>query len=154
MSKGSRKQYQQKRQLWRQAEILRGMNESREGIAMLQSLWPAAFPEKFHQVRPLASGIMPAIVERTGWSRGYARGVVHVWKARNAYCTAVLCYDKRFDLNGGPVDQTVDDSARIQARRLLAARKARIEARNRKAAAERVDISADFAKTGENSQAA
>jgi sRNA-binding protein len=154
MSKESRKRYQQKRQLRLQAEILRGMKEAREAIVTLQSLWPAAFPDKFHRVRPLASGIVPAIAERTGWSRGYARGVVHVWKARNAYCKAVLCYDRRFDLNGELVDQPVEDSAREQARRQLAARKARVEARNRKAAAENVDIPAAFAKTGEISGAA
>ncbi len=154
MSKESHKRYQQRQQLRLRPETLRGMKEAREAIATLQSLWPAAFPDKFHQVRPLASGIISAIAERTGWSRGYARGVVHVWKARNAYCKAVLCYDKRFDLNGEPVDQTVDDSARIQARGVLAARKARIEARNRKAAAERVDIPAAFETAGENSQAA
>lgn len=115
MSKESCKQYQQKRQLLLQAEILRGMKEAREAIVTLQSLWPAAFPDKFHRVRPLASGIVPAIAERTGWSRGYARGVVHVWKARNAYCKAVLCYDRRFDLNGELVDQPVEDSARTGA---------------------------------------
>ena len=113
MIKESRKRYQQRRQLRLRAEILRGMKESREAIAMLQSLWPAAFPERFHRVRPLASGIIPAIAERTGWDRSYARGVVQVWKARDAYCKAVLRYDQRFDLNGEPVEQTVsEDSAR------------------------------------------
>ena len=154
MSKESRKRYQQRRQLRLQTERLSGMKESREAIAKLQSLWPAAFPDKFHRVRPLAAGIIPVIAERTGWSRGYTRGVVHVWKARNAYCEAVLRFEQRFDLNGEPVDQTVEDSAREQARRLLAVRKARIEARKRKAAAENVATPTTFIKTGENSEAA
>ena len=109
---------------------------------------------KFDLVRPLATGIIPAIAERTGWSRGYARGVVHVWKARNAYCNAVLNFTNRFDLNGEPVEQTVEDSAREQARRLLAVRKARMETRKRDAAAERVDMPVTFAKSGDNGGAA
>lgn len=129
MSKESRKRYQQRRQLRLQAEILRGMKESREAIATLQSLWPAAFPDRLHRVRPLASGIIPAIAERTGWDRGYARGVVHVWKARDAYCQAVLRYGQRFDLNGEPVEQTVSEEAREQARQRLAARAARLRRR-------------------------
>ena len=109
---------------------------------------------KFDLVRPLATGIIPAIAEQTGWSRGYTRGVVHVWKARTAYCKAVLRFASRFDLSGEPVDQTVEDSARDQARRLLAARKTRTEPRKRNAAAERVDMPATFAKSGDNSDAA
>jgi sRNA-binding protein len=128
MSKESRKRYQQRRQLRLQTETLRGMKESREAIATLQSLWPAAFPGRIHRVRPLASGIIPAIAERTGWNRSYVRGVVHVWKARDAYCQAVLRYGQRFDLNGEPVEQTVSEEAREQARRRLTVRGARLRA--------------------------
>jgi sRNA-binding protein len=130
------------------------MKEAHEGIEKLQTLWPVAFPAKPDLVKPLATGTIRQIADGAGWSRGYTRGVLHVWKARNAYCRAVLRFGSRFDLNGEPVDQTVEDSAREQARRVLAARKARIEAQNRKAAAERADIPAAFAKTGETSEAA
>jgi sRNA-binding protein len=133
---------------------LRGMKEAREAIVTLQSLWPAAFPDKFHRVRPLASGLVPAIAERTGWSRGYARGVVHVWKARNAYCKAVLCYDRRFDLNGELVDQPVEDSAREQARRRLAERAARMRARREQAKTRLPEFSPGAGNIGANKETA
>lgn len=153
-TENSRQRYQRKRRFHRNEEIFRGMKEAREGIEKLQSLWPAAFPAKPDLVRPLATGTIRQIADGAGWSRGYTRGVLHVWKARNAYCRAVLRFGSRFDLNGEPVDQTVEDSAREQARRVLTARKARIEARNRKAAAERAEISAAPVKTGQTSEAA
>jgi sRNA-binding protein len=49
-------------------ERLRGMKEGRSGVEALQSLWPLAFPKKSHLVRPLSSGIVEKIVERTGWN--------------------------------------------------------------------------------------
>ena len=152
MSKESRKRYQQKWNLRRQQEILRGRKEAREGIAMLQSLWPAAFPAKPDLVRPLASGIIPAIAGRTGWSRPYARGVLQAWKMRRAYCKAVLNFGKRFDLNGEQVDQTVEADARRQARQRLAAIRARMEARVRKAAEAQGGMPAALAETGENGE--
>ena len=153
MSKGSRKRYQQKRQLRFRPEILRGMKESREAIATLQSLWPAAFPANFQRVRPLATGIVAAIAERTGWSRWYARGVVQVWKARKAYCEAVLRYGQRFDLNGKPVEQTVSEEAREQARRCLAARAARRD-RQQQEDAQPPELSAGNVNSGESAKAA
>lgn len=128
---------------------MRSEKEAREGIATLQSLWPATFPAKPDLVRPLAAGIIPAIAERTGWSQGYARAVVHAWKMRRAYCKAVLNFGKRFDLNGEQVDQTVEDYARKQARQRLAAIKARVEARERRAAAGQGVMPAVTGKNGE-----
>jgi sRNA-binding protein len=154
MSKESRKRYQQRRQLRLRPETLRGMKESREAIATLQSLWPAAFPNKLHKVRPLASGIIPAIAERTGWDRSYVRGVVHVWKARGAYCEAVLRYGQRFDLNGEPVEQTVSEEAREQARQRLAARAARLQARREQAKARLPEFSPGAVNSGTNKEAA
>lgn len=154
MSKGSRKRYQQKRQLRFRPEILRGMKESREAIATLQSLWPAAFPDKFYRVRPLAAGIVAAIAERTGWSRWYARGVVQVWKARKAYCEAVLRYGQRFDLNGEPVEQIVSEEAREQARRCLAARATRLRDRQQQADARPPELSPGIVNSGESTKAA
>jgi sRNA-binding protein len=151
MSEESHKRYRQRRQLRLQAETLRGMQESREAIATLQSLWPATFPEKIRCVRPLATGIIAAIAERTGWSRSYARGVVHVWKARDAYCEAVLRYDRRFDLNGDPVEQTISEESREQARWRLAARGVRLRRRQQQPGRRHLELSAGVLSGGENS---
>lgn len=118
--KESRKRYVQRRQLRLRAEIIRGMQESREAIAKLQSTWPAAFPAKSHLVKPLALGLLPVIAERMGWGRWYVRGVLRRWKERDAYCNAVLCHGQRFDLDGKPVDEVIDDAAKEMARQQLA----------------------------------
>ena len=131
--------------------MLRGMKEARERIATLQSSCLAAFPAKPDLVRPQAAGIIPGISECTGWSRAYAQGVVYEWKARCAYCKVVLKFGKRFDLNGEPVDQTIEFPARKQVRPRFAAMKARIEARKQNAAAEQSGMPAAVVKTGENS---
>lgn len=85
MGKESRKRYVQRRQLRFRSEIIRGMKESREGIAKLRSTWPAAFPAKPHLVKPLALRLVPVIAERMGWGHWYARGVLRRWKERDAY---------------------------------------------------------------------
>jgi sRNA-binding protein len=154
MSKERRKRYQKRRQLRLWPETLRGMKESREAIATLQSLWPAAFPDRSYRVRPLASGIIAAIAERTGWDRSYARGVVQVWKARDAYCQAVLRYGRRFDLNGEPVEQTVSEEAREQARRRLAARTARMQARREETKAQPPEFSPGDVTSGAHKETA
>jgi sRNA-binding protein len=111
-------------------ELVRGLRESASGIEMLRSLWPNAFPQKGHLVRPLVSGIIGPIAERTGWSPRYTAGVLQSWKLRRAYCDAVLRYDHRFTLDGEEVaDAVVEDTAREQARTQLA----RITARRRRA---------------------
>jgi sRNA-binding protein len=116
MSAKSRRKY------WaaRSEEIARGWRESREGIAKLRSAWPAAFPEKSNLVRPLALRLVPAIADRMGWTNWYARGVLQGWKARNAYCEAVLRHGQRFNLDGEPVEEVVDDEAKELARQQLA----------------------------------
>jgi hypothetical protein len=55
------------------------------------------------------------------WSRPYTRAVLRTWKLRPAYCRAVLDYPVRFDLEGNPTDQLVDEGARILAKTRLAA---------------------------------
>jgi sRNA-binding protein len=112
----------------RKAERLRGLRESQAAIETLRSLWPAAFPDKFRLVKPITSRALADIVERTGWTPAYARGVLQAWKMRSAYCEAVLRENLRVDLNGEPLPETVDERARDDARKqlaVIAARKAR-----------------------------
>jgi sRNA-binding protein len=106
-------------------ERLRGMKEGRSGVEALQSLWPLAFPKKSHLVRPLSSGIVEKIVERTGWNPAYTRGVLQSWKMRDRYCEAVLRYDRRSNLDGEETAETVSDIARKMARERLATLAAR-----------------------------
>jgi sRNA-binding protein len=105
----------------RTVEILRGLKASRDEIEKLREIWPAAFPAKAHLVRPLALGLVPVIAERMGWTRGYARGVLQGWKARYAYCNAVLGHGHRFNLDGEPVvEEVIDNKTRQMARQQLA----------------------------------
>ena len=98
-------------------ELVRGLRESAAGIEVLRSLWPNAFPQKGHLVRPLVSGIIGQIAERTGWSPRYTTGVLRGWKLRRAYCDAILRYDYRFTLDDEEVaEAVVEDAAREQAR--------------------------------------
>jgi sRNA-binding protein len=77
-------------------------------------------------VRPLALGLAPAIAERMGWTHWYARGVLQGWKARYAYCNAVLGHGHRFNLDGEPVvEEAIDDMARKMARQQLAGHRKR-----------------------------
>ena len=111
-------------------ELVCGLRKSAAEIEVLRSLWPNAFPQKGHLVRPLVSGIIRPIAERTGWSPRYTAGVLQGWKLRRAYCDAVLRYDHRFTLDGEEVaEAVVEDAAREQARTQLA----RIAARQRRA---------------------
>ena len=117
-----------------ESEWLRGLKESAAGIGVLRSLWPNAFPQQRHLVRPLIAGLAGQIAERTGWSPQYTRGVLRGWKLRRAYCEAVLRYDHRFSLDGEEVaEAVVDEGAREQARRQLA----RLAARRAKDSKER-----------------
>jgi hypothetical protein len=117
-------------------EWLHGLKESAAGIETLRSLWPVAFPKKSHLVKPLVSSIIPQIVERTGWSTSYTKGVLHAWKQRSAYCFAVLQNERRCNPNGEELaDTVIDDSAREQARRQLATIAAsRLKAEEKRAA--------------------
>ena len=56
--------------------------------------------------------LRPQVATALGWSNGYTRGVFRVWKSRNAYCRAVLCYSVRINLDGSPSDEPVNDRDR------------------------------------------
>ena len=100
----------------RNSEARRAYRESRTAIALLQERWPAAFPETPQQVRPLIVGLTPLIAAALDWSRPYTRAVLRTWKLRPAYCHAVLAHPVRFDLDGNPTDEPVDEDARALAR--------------------------------------
>src|SRR6476620_4702411 len=101
------------------SEARRAYREARIAIELLQQRWPAAFPEAPQQVRPLIAGLVPLIATALDWSRPYTRAVLRTWKLRPAYCRAVLAYPVRFDLDGNPTDQPVDEDARILAKTRL-----------------------------------
>ena len=86
----------------------------------MQRRWPAAFPETPQRVRPLIAGLTPLIAAALDWSRPYTRAVLRTWKLRPAYCRAVLEHSVRFDLDGNPTDQPVDEDARTLAKIRLA----------------------------------
>src|SRR4051812_38252169 len=104
----------------RNGEARRAYREARTAIALLQQRWPAAFPEAPQQVRPLIAGLIPVIAAALDWSRPYTRAVLRTWKLRPAYCQAVLEHSVRFDLDGNPTDQLVDEGARTLAKTRLA----------------------------------
>jgi sRNA-binding protein len=104
----------------RNSEARRAYRESRIAITLLQQRWPAAFPQTPQQVRPLIAGLTPIIAAALDWSRPYTRAVLRTWKLRPAYCHAVLAHPVRFDLDGNPTDQPVDEDARTLAKVRLA----------------------------------
>jgi sRNA-binding protein len=129
-------------------EYQRGLKESAVAIEVLRSLWPNAFPQKGHLVRPLVTGLAGQIAERTGWSRHYTVGVLLGWKLRRAYCDAVLRYDHRFTLDGEEViEAVVEDAAREQAQKQLAKIMA---ARRRKAGQRKVEGALQAAEAAED----
>jgi len=103
------------------SETQRAYREARTAITLLQQRWPAAFPEEPQQVRPLITGLTSLIVAELDWSHPYARAVLRTWKLRPAYCHAVLAHPVRFDLEGNPTDQPIDEETRTQAKARLAA---------------------------------
>ena len=103
------------------SETQRAYREARTAITLLQQRWPAAFPETPQQVRPLITGLVPIIAAALGWSHPYTRTVLRMWKLRPAYCHAVLAHPVRFDLDGNPTDQPINEDARTQAKARLAA---------------------------------
>jgi sRNA-binding protein len=113
------------------SDHLRGMKASREHVPALQERWPLAFPKDNRRVRPLANLSAP-VAEAMGWTPAFATGVLRGWKARSAYCHAILKYPVRIDLAGQPTEQVVDDAARAMARSQLAAIKKRFEEREAK----------------------
>src|SRR3954454_20418554 len=101
-------------------EARRAYQEVRVAIALLQQRWPAAFPEAPQQIRPLITGLTSLIATALDWSHPYTRAVLRTWKLRPAYCHAVLAHPVRFDLDGNPTDQPVNEDARTQAKLRLA----------------------------------
>ncbi len=97
---------------------LRGLKESRAQIEVLKAKWPSVFNDP-KNVRPLAGSVLPQVATALGWSNGYTRGVFKVWKSRNAYCRAVLCYSVRVNLDGSPSAETVNDRDRELAKARL-----------------------------------
>src|SRR3954466_5591173 len=102
------------------SEARRAHGESRTAIMLLQERWPAAFPQTPQQVRPLIAGLTSLIAATLDWSHPYTRAVLRTWKLRPAYCHAVLAHPVRFDLDGNPTDQPIDEDARTQAKARLA----------------------------------
>ena len=105
---------------FKKSERKLGLKESREQIKMLQDKWPEGFPSQASMVRPLARGTAKTIAEAFGWSVPYVRAVLMVWKSRAAYCTAVLRYPKRVNLDGSTSDEDVDEQPRGLAKERLA----------------------------------
>jgi sRNA-binding protein len=101
------------------ADRNQGFRESREKIPLLRAKWPLAFPVKNHEVRPLAIGVAKEVAAAMDWPLWYAIGVLQSWKARKAYCRAVLWHDRRISLDGMPKDELVDDDARRMAKTRL-----------------------------------
>jgi len=92
----------------------RGAQDSWQAFDLLRARWPKAFPAKPSEVRPLVN-VTAELQEAFGWSPGYAKGVLSVWKAREAYCRAVLAYPDRVGLDGSPTEMTIDENARAMA---------------------------------------
>ena len=112
----------------------RGYKDGFQLIERLRAKWPNAFPLKSHLVRPLANSAQQALVEEFGWSPGYAHGVLAAWKARHAYCQAILHYRMRIHLDGSASGDEVNDHSREQAKLRLeqqAVQKAKREEKER-----------------------
>jgi sRNA-binding protein len=103
-----------------------GMKDAANAIRLLQQKWPRAFPVKYTEVRPLASSVTKTIAAEMRWNRFYTRGVVSVWKSRDAYCDAVLRGGERYDLDGEPTEEQVDDNSKDQALQRRTARAAKL----------------------------
>jgi sRNA-binding protein len=116
-----------------------GMKDAKNAIPLLQQRWPAAFPKKYAEVRPLALSAAKEIAQAMEWNLFYTLGVLSVWKSRDAYCDAVLRGGERYDLNGKATAQMVDDRSKDQALKRRTARAAKL----RKIAAEKLAAGAD-----------
>jgi sRNA-binding protein len=112
-------------------ERRKGWGDARQVIPLLQEKWPLAFPTKNYLVKPLAASVPRVISEALGWNLSYARGVISVWKRRNAYCDAILRGGLRIDIDGNATMEPVDENSRQQAQKELAARAAKALRHNR-----------------------
>jgi sRNA-binding protein len=101
------------------SEWKRGAKEAGRQLAVLQEKWPAAFPVKLQDVRPLAVGAPGEIAAAMGWSLPYTRGVLIPWKMSPVYCRAVLLHNERVALDGSPAE-AVDVEAKDLATKQLA----------------------------------
>ena len=122
----------------------RGAQEARQAFELLRARWPQAFPARAHEIRPLAN-VTADLQEAFGWSRDYTKGVLMVWKAREAYCRAILLYPNRVRLDGSVSEDAVDDEARAMATARLeqiAAGKAKAAERRAMEAAEHAAVEA------------
>ena len=122
----------------------RGAQEARQAFELLRARWPQAFPARAHEIRPLAN-VTADLQEAFGWSRDYAKGVLMVWKAREAYCRAILLYTNRIRLDGSVSEVAVDDEARAMATarlKQIAAGKAKAAERRAMEAAEHAAVEA------------
>jgi|SRR5208283_765599 len=125
-------------------EWRRGAKDARQAFELLRARWPKAFPAKSHEVRPLAN-VTADLQEAFGWSRDYTKGVLMAWKAREAYCRAILLYPNRVKLDGSVIEDAVDDEACAMATARLeriAAGKAKAAERRAMEAAERAAVEA------------
>jgi sRNA-binding protein len=108
------------------SERTRGIKESGQQLTVLRERWPAAFPVKLHDVRPLTIGAAGDIAAAMGWSLPYTHGVLIPWRRSPAYCRAVLAYDQRIALDGTPAEPVDAEAKDLATKRLaqIAERKA------------------------------
>jgi sRNA-binding protein len=113
----------------RKAARRAGMKDAAKVIHLLRQKWPTAFPSRYVDVRPLASSVTKTVATEMGWNEFYAAGVLMVWKSRDPYCDAVLRGGARYDLNGAPTAELVDDHSKELALKQRMARSARLKRR-------------------------
>jgi sRNA-binding protein len=108
------------------SEWKRGAKEAGQQLAVLREKWPAAFPVKLLDVRPLAAGAPGEIAAAMGWSLHYTRGVLIPWKMSPAYCQAVLAHAQRITLDGSLAEAVDAEAKDLATKRLeqIAAKKA------------------------------
>jgi hypothetical protein len=86
---------------------------------MLTRRWPKAFSRRASLVRPLNGSVHRTLVAELGWHTHYARGVLHVWKSRKAYCVAVLAHEYRIHIDGAVSEVRVEELDRNSPRTRL-----------------------------------
>jgi hypothetical protein len=111
-------------------EWKRGAKDARQQIEVLRARWPKSFPAKASEIRPLADATA-VIAAELGWSTQYTKGVLSVWKAREAYCLAVLKYSVRTSLlhedKANVIDAYLAEYNRVVGSEAFVAAKTRLE---------------------------